>query len=347
MGGKGPVGRCPGPLASEAEGGRPGLLLWGSPLLGAQWVAAVHSSLGVIYKLGRPMVVRYLRGVFTPVLPQVATAQPPGTVRAAVEGVLSGLGQGLPVSAAGQSFAWPYLLGRPAILPAADPAAWAAALLGAAVGLAALLRADWSAAWRGLRHRRPEAGGPEALALAAAIVPCWLLQLRLGAWAAQFEAAAGVGLLLVVTGQALQVGERWGRLGSRTPGPGGGRMPPWLALLGGLAAGFAALPGLSALAVLLAAALYGRLSAERAGRFALMAATGVIALQALTGLPALAAGFRPSLVVLAAGAAVGAVAGGWLLQSVLRAAAQRALPVVASYCTALGALVLMFGVFQR
>ena len=320
--------------------------LWASPFLGADWVAATHSSLGVIYKLGLPMMMHYLRQMFTDATPQLQSGQPLTAARAAVEGLVFGLGQGLPVSAGGQSFAWPYLLQRTAILPGTDPGPWTVCLLAAAVGLAVVLRASWAGTWRSLRTRRAQAGAPEGVTLLAAVVACWLIQLRLGPWSLRFEAAAAVGLLLALTGQALNLSDRWGR--QRTPSRGGGdRIPLWLALIGGLLAGFAALPGLSALAILLAAGLYGRLSTEGAGRFALMTATGVLALQGLAGLPAAATQFHPAFLVLAAGAAVGAAAGGWLLLALLRAAAQRALPVMASYCTALGGLLRMFGVLQR
>lgn len=345
-----------------------------SPLLGGDWVAATHTSLREIYRLGRPLTVHYLQQIFTNQTLHAQVGPQLTAVRAAVEGLVFGLAQGLPASAVGQSFAWPYLLQRTALLPDAAPGAWAICLLAAAAALAVLLRASWVAVWRSLPTRRPEAastpgsapdrrslptrlpeavpapgGVPDRRALLAAVLPCWLLQWRLGPWAFRFEVAAAVGLLLAVTGQSLYLSERWARAGDEHPAAPGtpARIPLWLAFLGGLLAGFGALPGISAVAILLAAALYGGARAEGAGRFALMAVTGVLALQGLGGLGAAIAQFQPDFLLLAAGAALGAAAGGWLLLALLRASWRRALPVMASYCTALGGLLLMFGVLQR
>lgn len=305
-----------------------------SPLPAALWVGAAHSSLGLILHTGWPRMLGYLRTMFT-TTPDAAA--PLGLVRALAEGLVAGLAHGLALGAAAQSFAWPFLFGRAAVLPGSAPGAWDAATLGAAAGLFWLLRADWAAAW-GRRAR-----APSLLALGAAAVPCALLELRLGGWGARLEAAAAVGLLLVVAGRALQLADRWS-VDADGAGPG---LPPWLALCGGLVAGLGALPGLSAVALLLLAGLYGRLSPGEAARFALMAATGVFALRGLAGVPALGTDLQVSYLALAAASAVGAAAGGALLLRLLRAGDRRALPLLSSYCTALGGLLLVFGVLQR
>lgn len=305
-----------------------------SPVAPALWVGAVQSSLGVILHSGWPRVIGYLRTMFTAT---PGAAAPLDVVRALAEGLVAGLAHGLALGAAAQSFAWPFLFGRAAVLPGAAPGAWDAATLGAAAGLAWLLWDSWRAAWM----RR--AGAPSVWTLGAAAIPCALLELRLGGWAERLEAGAAVGLLLVVTGRTLRLAERW----SADPPSASAALPPWLALCGGLVAGLGALPGLSAVALLLVAGLYGRLSPGGAARFALMAATAVLAVRGLAGVPALVTPMQVSYVPLAIAAAVGAAAGGALLLRLLEAGEVRALPVLSSYCTALGGLLLVFGVLQR
>jgi len=260
------------------------------------------------------------------------------SLHALVAGALAGLGQGLPASELGQAFAWPFLLGWPgAALPDSAPALWCAMLLGAAAGLGWLRRADWVA-----RLRRTGGDGPSLAAVLAAAVPAFVLRWLLRRFTIQLEAAATVGLCLALTGELILLLQRW----ADRQEDGGGNVSPWLAALVGLAAGASALPGLSMLAVLLAGALLARVRPAAAGRFALMVAA-VVAL--LLGLAAL----RPALGQLSLGvpfallgAAAGSWAGGWLLLRWLGPARRRVLPVLASYCAAVGGLLILLGVFS-
>lgn len=259
------------------------------------------------------------------------------TLRALFAGAVAGLGQGLPASDLGQAFAWPYLLKWPAAaLPDIAPALWCACILGAALGLALLLRADWAAVLRG------GTDGPDTTALICAAVPAFLLRWLLRHLTFQLESAATIGVCLAVTGELVLLANR---LADREEGR-GTAIPPWLAALAGIAAGLvAALPGVSMLAVLLLGALYGRTSAEAAGRFAIMAATIVAALLGLFALPSAVHALDPSAAFAFIGAALGGFAGGWALLRWILPARARALPVLASYCAAVGGLLLLFGVF--
>jgi len=309
------------------------------------WVAAAHSSLGEIWRLGHPLADKYLRGIFT-----TATASGPTTPNvghALLVGVISGLAHGLPVSAAGQSFALPFLFGWTGLLPAAGPGAWSVTLLAAGIGLAWLLKDWWEAVWRSMRTGAAPVTASERdidwTALAAAVVPCYLIQWRLTQLGAHLQAAAAVGLLLVGTGLILMAGERWAQR-SPVASP---HLSPWLACGAGIAAGLGALPGLSALAILMAVGLYGRMSAEAAARFGLMVLTVVLVLQGLVHLPEAVAVPPAEVLLLAVGAVVGAPAGGWVLLRLLGQARERALPALASYATAVGGILMLFGVLAR
>lgn len=307
----------------------------------ASWLAAAPSALHEIFAQGRPLMVGYLRQIFASPAFTLATQQPGTAGQAARTGLEFGLGKGLALSASGQAFVWPYLLGGPPLVSGTAPGVWVVCLFAAAVGLAVALRSEWAGLWS--RGRGATQGaGQEWLPLLVAAVPCVLVQWRLGALATRYHTAASVGVFLLLSGAVLRLAEGWLR---RNP-PSAPSVPPWLALCAGALAGFGALPGLSTVAILLAAVLYGRVSVVGAGRFALMAATIVMVLEGLIH-------FRSALLLwpahalpLAAAAAVGAAAGGWLLLVLLRVG-QRALPVMASYCTATAALLLLFGVFAR
>lgn len=313
---------------------------------GDGWVAVANSPLREIWRLGHPLADKYLRGIFTA---GAATAGPSplSAGHALLAGMISGLAQGLPVSAAGQSFAWPFLFGWTGLLPSAGPGAWGITLLAAGIGLAWLLWDRWEAVWRSMRDgaasATESAPGTDWGVLAAAVVPCWLIQWRLTQLGAHLQAAAAVGLLLLGTGSILTAGERWAR---RSP-VATLHLSPWLACGAGIAAGLGALPGLSALAILMAVGLYGRMSAEAAARFALMVLTVVLVLQGLVHLPEVVAAPPAELFLLAVGALVGAPAGGWLLLRCLRLARERTLPTLASYATALGGILMLFGVLAR
>ena len=82
----------------------------------------------------------YLRQIFTTPAATLSVQSTETTGHALRSGLLFGLGQALAVSAKGQSFLWPFLLGGKAIMPWATPAQWCVCLLGAAVGLAILMR---------------------------------------------------------------------------------------------------------------------------------------------------------------------------------------------------------------
>ncbi len=258
------------------------------------------------------------------------------TLRGLLAGAVSGLAQGLPAGDAAQSFAWPYLLHWPAAaLPGVAPALWCACLLGAALGLGLLLRGDWRQVLDGPR------GGADRLALFCAALPAFLLRWLLRDFTMQMTSAATIGACLALTAELIMLAGRW----ADTDKVQGQHVPPWLAAAAGVCAGLAALPGISLLAVLLLGALYGRTSAEAAGRFALMAATIVAALSGLVALPSALPAFDLTAVSALIGAAAGGFAGGWMLLRLVLRWRARAVPVLASYCAAVGGLLLLFGVF--
>lgn len=321
---------------------------------GGGWVAAVNNPppRAVVRE-----VLHAVHGLFaglfwTNPLPSGAV----NPVHALIAGCIAGLGQGLPIGTLGQSFAWAYLL-RWSGAPLSDQAAAlrCACLLGAALGLGALLRAEWSAVWSTLHGRgaAPDRGNatsasaagplpaPEADVVLLAAVPAFILRWLLRHLTGQLEAAATVGIFLLLSAQVLRRAQGWVRGATETSAA----VPPWIAVLAGVGGGLGALPGVSGLAVFLAIALYGRTAPQAAVRFALMVATVVSALLGLAAIPGAVAALIPGIVPAAAGAAAGAYAGGLLLRRWLGRTEDRAMPALASYCEAVGGLMLLFGVF--
>jgi undecaprenyl pyrophosphate phosphatase UppP len=330
--------------------------LLGALLAGASaWLAVTNNPPARVvvreaWRAARGLLVAVFQG--NPFAAQAGQA--PDAAHAALAGVVAGLGQGLGIGGAGQSLAWPYLLqppGWPPVLPDVQPALWCASLWGTALGLGALFAREWSVLcgpalrWLRGRGRAGDPGGVQSVpgwpGLLAAAIPCLLLQWRLQGWATRWQAPATVGLLLVLSGQILVRSGRW----AEAAPPGASEdVPPWLALPVGAAAGAGVLPGLSATALLLAGALYARVPAPAAARFALMswtlAAAGLGVLLLPSALGTWSAGALAALV----GAAAGAGVGGWTLLRCLGALRPRALPVLASYCSGLGALLVLLGV---
>ena len=288
-------------------------------------------------------MMSYLKQIFTTPAVSIGLQAADTAAHALRAGLIFGLGQGLALSAQGQSFLWPYLFGSSPVMPGLDPAEWCLCLLGAAVGLAALMHREWAGVWRELRSRERRNDTTEWRALLLAAIPCLLLQWRLNAWGQHFQAAGAVAVFLLLTGGVLRLADRWGHNAVESSQ----HVPPWLALIGGVVAGFAVLPGISAVAILLAIGLYSRASGGGAGRFALMAITIVLAVEGLVRLPATLGNWPTEFLPLLVGAAVGAAAGAALLLWVLRSWRERALPVLISYCTATAGLLLFFGVFAK
>lgn len=288
-------------------------------------------------------MMSYLRQIFTTPAFTASIQTTETAAHALRSGLLFGLGQTLALSAKGQSFLWPYLFGGNPIMPGATPPQWCLCLLGVAIGLAILMRRQWTAVWRNLRGAEHETDTAEWPTLVLAAVPCLLVQWRLNSWGGHFQAAAAIAVFLLLSAGVLRLADRWGQEAVESSP----HVPPWLALLGGVAAGFAVLPGLSAVAILLATGLYSRASGVGAGRFALMTMTIVVAVEGLVRLPAAFASWPPQFLPLLVGAAAGAAAGGALLLWLLGAVRRRALPMLISYCTATAGLLLLFGVFNK
>lgn len=317
------------------------------PLLsGPGWLAAVaNPSPTVVIREVSSAVRGLLRTIFWTNSFSGATPGSAHGLAAVAAAVVGGLAQGLPLAGLGQSFAWPYLLHwATAPLPVVAPAQRCAVLLGSAAGLAVLLRAEWRALWAGGTSpgagARPT-GAPGVGTLLAAVVPAFALRWLLRGLSGQLLAAATVGGLLLCTAGVLRLAQGWDDEGHA----GHTAVPPWLAGISGCAAGLAAFPGVSGLAMLLAGLLYGRVGAAAASRFALMATTGVTALLGLAALPAAVAGMGLPEVTALLGAALGAAAGGHLLLRWSSLDRHRLWPVLAGYCAAVGGLLLLFGVF--
>lgn len=288
-------------------------------------------------------MMSYLKQIFTTPAFTLTLQTGESAAHALRAGVIFGLSQGLALSAQGQSFLWPFFFGTPPLTPVATPSAWYLCLLAAAFGLALLMHRQWSAVWRELRGGDHQADTAEWPALVFAAVPCLLLQWRWHAWGQHFQAAAAIAVFLLLTAAVLRLAERWGREAVESSA----HVPPWLALIGGIVAGFGVLPGISAVAILVATGLYSRASGAGAARFALMAITLVLAVEGLVHLPATIANWPVQFLPLLVGAAAGAAAGGALLLWALARVRQRALPILISYCTATAGLLLFFGVFTK
>ena len=253
---------------------------------------------------------------------------------ASLAGLTAGLGRGIGAGALPLVFALAYLVHHlPPILAHGTPALWAGAQLGSAAGLWLALQPDWTA----VRHgdgQTARLGALAATALPAALLRFWLHNLT-----GQLEAAATVGLLLVGTGLLLAAARQAVPAVSEGEPP---ALPPWLAGAGGIAAGLVALPGISLVAVFWATAIAGRLPRAEALRFALLAAAPTAALGGLLWLPAAVGhGIAPALP-----AALGACGGAWAGARLLRYWVARDDGAGwIGLCSALGALLLVLGVF--
>ncbi len=298
----------------------------------ASWLAVYNPSPRVVLREVAQVTHGLLAAVFwrNPLRPAHRVA----FEAASLSGLATGLGRGLAVGALPLAFVLAYLVhGLPPILAHGTPALWAGAQLGAAVGLVLALPSDWNA----MRRNGRDAGG--LTALAAAAVPAALLRFWLHHLTGQLESAATVGLLLVGTGGLLASARRAGPRAADGAPP---AMPPWLAGLGGVAAGAAALPGISMVGVFWAAALAGRLPRAEALRFALMAAAPAAAIGGLLWLPAAAAHGAAAILPAALGACVGAWGGGRLLTHWLRRDDGSGW---IGLCSTLGAVLVLLGVF--
>jgi cation transport ATPase len=168
----------------------------------------------------------YLRQIFTTPAATLSVQSTETTAHALRSGLLFGLGQALAVSAKGQSFLWPFLLGGKAIMPWATPAQWCVCLLGAAIGLAILMRRQWAQVWRNLRGATPAPDTAAWPALVLAAIPCLFVQWRWNAWSGHFQAAAAVAVFLLLSAGVLRLAERWGgeaRRAEKSHGPIRGR----------------------------------------------------------------------------------------------------------------------------
>lgn len=325
-----------------------------SLLAAGGWIAAVNnpSPHAVIHQ-----VLSAVHGLFAGLFwRNPLTPGGGGLLHALVAGCVAGLAQGLAVGSLGQSFAWAFLFrSAPAALPGVAPALRCACLLGAAVGLGAVARQEWRVLWRTLvgREAMPEPAPaepgqpppppppPTAAVILLAAVPAFLLRWLLRHFTVQLEAAATVGVLLFLSAQILRRGQGW----TRTEREAAPAVPPWAAALAGVAAGLAALPGVSGLAVFLSVALYARTAPAAAARFGLMAAALVSGLQGLLAVPAAGAALGPVILPAALGAGFGAYLGGRFLLDRLSRAGDGTLRALASYCEAVGGLMLLFGIF--
>ncbi len=296
----------------------------------AEWIGTVPSPLRTIVQQGKPLVRSFvwslLRG--TPVV-----VGPGGVLPRLLEGLLFGVGRGLAVSGSGQLFVAADVLGWRAAWGAVEVGGLPALWLGSAIGLGVLLRQHWADLGRELQAHRD---WRSLLPLVAAL-PCLVLQLGLHPTTDGLLGGVAVGTSLLLTGRAHrsfapdQKTDQAGKTVSLTT-----------ALVAGLLASLGAFMGLSAVSVLIAVAVSARVDPERAGRFALMTITPVALIEGIAGWGATASLGAVPLII---GAALGAAAGGWLLLRVLLVRWRSMLPWLGSYVTALGAVLLLFGVF--
>ncbi len=274
---------------------------------------------------GRSPLIAFLRSLLVaPVPTSSATFS-----QRLLDGLAFGGGQGLGVSGSGQLFVLGYLARwNPAwigVLPSARPALD----LGAAIGLLLLLLRSWQTL---VRHLRTERDWLD-LAPVVAAVPCLLFQHVFGVWAAGLLGAAGVGALLIATG-------RTHAYASRRSSNALVFVAPLPALAAGLVASLGVFVGASTVALLLAAAVTARVEPAGAARFALMTATIVFGVQGLAHVAAV-----PAASPLLVGAALGTAAGGWLLLAAMGRWRAWVWPWFSYYATAMGAMLLLLGVF--
>jgi len=209
-------------------------------------------------------------------------------LRAALLGILQGLGEFLPISSSGHLIVVPYLMGWPDSGLAFDVALHLGTL--AAVGFA--FWRDWlrllSGGWRGLRSGRPLAD-PDArllVYLALASVPGALAGLLLDDWAETvFRSPALVALMMAAMGVVLWLADR------RAGGPQGGEVVSLRdALLIGLAQALAIVPGTSRSGATISMALFLGHRREAAARFSFLLALPITAGAALVKVPDLVKG---------------------------------------------------------
>lgn len=304
----------------------------GLSMASAEWLATIPSPLRTIVQQGKPLVRAFVESLLhgTPV-----TTGAGGALQRLLEGLLFGLGRGLAVSGSGQLFVAADILGWRSAWGAVEAGGLPALWLGSAIGLGILLRHHWVDLGRALQTHRD---WRSFLPLFAA-APCLALQLSLHPTTDGLLGGVAVGTSLLLTGRA----HRSFAPDQKTE-PDGTVVSWTTALVAGLLASLGAFIGLSTVSVLVAVAVSARVDPERAGRFALMTITPVALIEGIAGFGAtVSLGALP----LAIGAALGAAAGGWLLLRVLLLRWRSMLPWLGSYVTALGAVLLLFGVFQR
>lgn len=231
------------------------------------------------------------------------------TVRAALLGILQGLGEFLPISSSGHLIVLPYLMGWPDSGLAFDVALH----LGTLAAVAFAFWRDWlrllSGGLRGLRSGRPHAD-PDArllLYLALASVPGALAGLLLDDWAETvFRSPALVALMMAAMGVVLWLADR------RAGGPEGGEVVSLRdALLIGLAQALAIVPGTSRSGATISMALFLGHRREAAARFSFLLALPITAGAALVKVPDLVRGgaeLGPVLVGMLAAAVSGFLA---------------------------------------
>lgn len=209
-------------------------------------------------------------------------------LRAALLGILQGLGEFLPISSSGHLIVVPYLLGWPDSGLAFDVALH----LGTLAAVAFAFWRDWlrllQGGLRGLRSGRPLADPDARLLfyLALASVPGAVAGLLLDEWAETvFRSPALVALMMAAMGLVLWLADR--RAG---PAADGEVVSLRDALLVGLAQALAIVPGTSRSGATISMALFLGHRREAAARFSFLLALPITAGAALVKVPDLVAG---------------------------------------------------------
>jgi undecaprenyl-diphosphatase len=249
---------------------------------------------------------------------------------AIILGLVQGLSEFLPISSSGHLVMAQWLLDVPAPGVVVEVVLHLATLLSVAIVYRAALARLATGSLRGDREQLRYLG-----LLAIASVPAAIVGLGFeSAIEAAFDRPELTGALLLVTGAIL-----WS-----TRGRGGGAedVTAGRALVMGVAQAVAILPGISRSGTTIAAALWGRVDAERAAEFSFLMSLPAVGGAALLKLPDIGRSFAgPGATPLAAGFVVSLIAGVAAIKSLVWLVRRRAFHAFALYVWPVGLLFLL------
>ena len=249
---------------------------------------------------------------------------------AAVLGLVQGLSEFLPISSSGHLVIAQWLLDVPAPGVVIEVVLHVATLLSVAIVYRSRLARLVAGAIRGERAQLRYLGLLALASLPAAVVGLGFQD----AIEAAFDNPSITGAMLLVTGAIL-----WS---TRGRGDGAADVSTGRALLMGVAQAFAILPGISRSGTTIAAALWGRVDAERAAEFSFLMSMPAIGGAALLQLPEIERSLSgASAAPLAVGFAIALAAGVAAIKSLVWLVRRRAFHTFAYYVWPVGVLFLV------